>query len=132
VLLRLKKSGKLRTTSCAADSPASSDCGGFRISRGYLTGRSVPLSHFAANLSFLLGRPVIDETGLVGNFDLELRWLPDQATAGASLGTAATGSSADAPSIFTALQEQLGLKLKTRRGAVDVLVIDDIELPSEN
>jgi uncharacterized protein (TIGR03435 family) len=68
----------------------------------------------------IVGRPVIDGTGVTDTFDIQLTW---------SLEAVATG---DATSIFTALQEQLGLKLESSRGPVDVLVIDSVQPPSEN
>jgi uncharacterized protein (TIGR03435 family) len=72
----------------------------------------------------LVGRPVTDETGLDGSFDWELRWTAD-APAGDT-------PSADAISIFTAIQEQLGLKLVASRGPVDVFVIDSVTRPTGN
>jgi uncharacterized protein (TIGR03435 family) len=69
-----------------------------------------------------LGRPVVNRTGLNGKFDYEIQFTPDQA------GLAAP----DAISIFTALQEQLGLKLQPQRGPVEIFVIDHVEMPSEN
>jgi len=71
-----------------------------------------------------LGHPVVDETGLQGPFDMELRWTPE--TARQPLPDNAP------PSIFTALREQMGLKLETRKGPVQVLVVDHVERPSEN
>ncbi|HEV3311471.1 MAG TPA: M56 and DUF3738 domain-containing protein [Chloroflexota bacterium] len=70
-----------------------------------------------------IGRPVVNQTGLTGRFDLELNFTPDQ-----------SGSvpAADAISIFTALPEQLGLKLESTKGPVDVLVIDHVEKPTED
>jgi len=79
----------------------------------------------AEELSKEVGRPVVDKTGIAGRYDLELRWTPDNMAAG--------NSSADAPpSLFTAIEEQLGLKLKSAKGPVQVLVIDHAEMPSEN
>jgi uncharacterized protein (TIGR03435 family) len=66
-----------------------------------------------------VNRVVVDRTGLEGAFDLNLEWTPDEMSPDASGG-----------SIFTALQEQLGLKLEPTRGAVEVLVIDHAELPT--
>jgi uncharacterized protein (TIGR03435 family) len=72
-----------------------------------------------------LDRPVVDQTGLTGRFDLRLAWTPD--------GPRPATESADAPpDVFTAIQEQLGLKLESTRAPVDVLVIDHVERPSEN
>jgi bla regulator protein blaR1 len=67
------------------------------------------------------GRTVVDKTGLAGNFDVFMDWVPGSAPAGT-----------DGPSLFAALAEQLGLKLVATRGQVEVVVIDHIELPSED
>jgi uncharacterized protein (TIGR03435 family) len=81
----------------------------------------------AEELAKEVDRPVIDKTGIAGRYDLKLRWTPDSGVAGG------TNPAADAPpSIFTALEEQLGLKLKPVRGQVEVLVIDSVTKPSEN
>ena len=76
-----------------------------------------------------LGRVVIDKTGLAGRYDVTLKWTPETNGAPADNGTE---DSSNGPSIFTALQEQLGLKLESTKGPVQVLVIDHIEMPSEN
>ena len=68
------------------------------------------------------GRFVIDKTGLSGRYDFELHWTPDD--------TAADSTLAGGPSIFTAAQEQLGLKLESASAPVDVLVVDSAEQPS--
>ena len=85
-----------------------------------------------------LGRLVIDETGLKGNYDWTLKWTPDQ-SAQMSKGAEDAHATADAPpldssgpSIFTALEEQLGLKLEAKKGPVETLVIESIEKASEN
>jgi len=85
------------------------------LSMGELAGLLMRLS---------LDRPVVDQTGLKGRYDFELRWTTDEAQATAT---------ADAPpGLFTALQEQLGLKLEPERAPVDVLVIDKVERPGAN
>jgi uncharacterized protein (TIGR03435 family) len=92
-----------------------------------------PFQSLTSRLAQLIGRTVIDKTGLSGNFELHLEWTPDAppAAAGAvSDNPAPTDSSG--PSIFTAMQEQLGLKLESGRGPVETLVIDSVERPSEN
>jgi len=71
------------------------------------------------------GRIVIDKTGLTGKYDFTLKWQPD------SVGAAATGADSG-PSLFTALQEQLGLRLESTKAPVDTIVIDHVELPSAN
>jgi uncharacterized protein (TIGR03435 family) len=73
-------------------------------------------------LSWRLGRPVIDQTGIQGRYELTLNWADDDAGSAASAG----------PSLFTAIQEQLGLKLESTRGPVPTLVIDHAERPSAN
>jgi uncharacterized protein (TIGR03435 family) len=85
-------------------------------------------------LAFKLNRPVLDETGVSGVFDLEMKWTPES-----SPPLTASGAAPDAPpdslgpSLFTALQEQLGLKLEARKTPVQVLVIDSAErTPAEN
>jgi uncharacterized protein (TIGR03435 family) len=81
----------------------------------------------AEELSKEVGRPVIDKTGIAGRYDLKVRWTPDVDAA------AAGNASPDAPpSIFTALTEQLGLKLEPDKGPVQVLVIDHVEMPTGN
>ena len=71
------------------------------------------------------GKPIIDKTGFAGYFDVnDLRF--------SGLGSATAGTDNDAPSLFTALEEKLGLKLTATKGMVEVIVIDSIERPSEN
>jgi uncharacterized protein (TIGR03435 family) len=70
------------------------------------------------------GRYVIDKTGLTGRYDLELHWTPDDTPADSTL--------AGGPSVFTAVQEQLGLKFESARAPVDVLVVDSAEQPGPN
>lgn len=79
-------------------------------------------------LSAIVGRPIIDKTGLTGKYDFFLRWSPS-VTASSPADQAATSSR---PDIFTALQEQLGLKLQPAQEPIEVIVIDSANLPSEN
>jgi uncharacterized protein (TIGR03435 family) len=100
-----------------------------------LTARGVTLPQLAESLtqavSRELGHDVIDKTAIKGRYDLTLKWTPD--TGAPPMATAAVASSADSgPSIFTAVQEQLGLKLEPAKAPVQVLVIDHAEMPSEN
>lgn len=91
-----------------------------------VTAQGVPLSSFIPQLSYNSGRPILDKTGLTGKYDFELTYALDQnASAGAT--SDSTGSS-----IFTAIQEQLGLKLEPGKGPVEVVVIDRAEKPSGN
>ena len=78
-------------------------------------------------LADLLAVPVVDATELKGKFDFSLKWTPDEMQTNAPASDSSTG-----PSIFTALQEQLGVKLEGRKLPADVLVVDHAEPPSEN
>ncbi|MGA2251826.1 MAG: TIGR03435 family protein [Terracidiphilus sp.] len=93
-------------------------------------GSGVSMTKLAGSLSrFGLDRPVIDRTGLAGGFDLHLKWSIEAPASTTGPGT--TDDSAGL-SIFTALNEQLGLKLQSAKGPVEILVIDHVEKPSEN
>jgi uncharacterized protein (TIGR03435 family) len=112
--------------------------GMMRMGRGQLTAQGVPITSLTNTLSQQLHRTVIDKTGLTGKYDIELNWTPDQGSdpmfKGADGAQQRPDSAPDAsgPSIFTALQEQLGLKLQSAKGPVETLVIDHVEMPSEN
>jgi uncharacterized protein (TIGR03435 family) len=101
--------------------------------RSYL-GVSVQVASLAPGLSRLLGRTVVDKTGLTGNFDVSMEWTPDefQGIQPAPDGPRPAPSDAAGPSLLTALQEQLGLKLESQKGPVEVITIDRAERPSEN
>ena len=95
---------------------------------------------FIRVLSMVLGRPVLDRTGFTETFDVRLDFTPDEAAAGLPRSAGAGDpdsppSAADPgspPTIFAAIQEQLGLKLESVKGPVEVLVIDHVERPSQN
>lgn len=117
-------------TPTAPGEPQPTFCGDLSSSRNGLNvtvdGHSLTMYGLASRISALsLDRPVIDRTGLVGLFDIHLEYAWRS-------GLAAASPDADGPSIFTAIQEQLGLKLVPGTGPVDVFVIDHIERPSEN
>ena len=82
----------------------------------------------------VLDRPVVDKTGLQGRWDFTLRWTPDETQfAGMGVRVPPPSNDPDAPpGLFTAFQEQLGLKLEASRAPVEVLVVDKIDKPSEN
>lgn len=84
------------------------------------------MASLAIALSRQLERPVLDNTGLEGNYDFSLHWTLDLSPGDQAL----TDSSG--PSLFTALREQLGLRIEATRGPVEVIVIDGAERPSEN
>ena len=118
VLQLIRKDGslgaRLRRAADCGQNPA--DCKP-RVTPGHITGRSIPIVQLITMLSLNTGRAVVNETSLEGSFDVDLEWSPDQ-------------SVTDRPSIFTALQEQLGLKLESTRRPAEVLVIDHIERPT--
>ena len=102
---------------------------GFDGGPGRIKFGGLPSSQIAAALMNYAGRQVVDHTGLTGSWEFELIFAPERAP-GPSGGDAPALS--DAPSFFTALEEQLGLKLESTRGPVDVLVIDHVEKPTED
>jgi uncharacterized protein (TIGR03435 family) len=83
----------------------------------------VSMPQLARSLAREVGRTVVDLTGITGNFDFKLEWIPEQAAPTAEPG---------GPSIFTALEEQLGLRLESRKHATEMLIVDRVEKPSEN
>ena len=109
---------------------------GTGMGRGMVNGTAAPMTRLAEALARVLGRPVADETGLAGKYDFRLEWtaadteplmqkpgeMPDPAGQPAELG----------PSVFAAIQEQLGLRLEARRAPVQVMVIDRLDKPTEN
>jgi uncharacterized protein (TIGR03435 family) len=82
------------------------------------------MSELALQLTYFLDRPVVDQTGLACRYDFQLRWTFDESR------EPSDGSAA--PTVFTAIQEQMGLKLDAVRTATDVMVIDKVERPGEN
>jgi len=86
----------------------------------------ITMADLSRSLAGNVGRPVLDKTGLTGQYDLQMTWAPAPPAAQEN-DAAPTG-----PSIFTALQEQLGLRLVSAKGPVQVLVIDSVEKPEEN
>jgi bla regulator protein blaR1 len=97
--------------------------------RGRTQGFAAPTSMLAMNLSNNVGRPVIDKTGLTEKYDWVLEWTPDMPATGTD---APQPVDSPGPTIFTALQEQLGLKLESSKGPVETYVIDKVDRPSEN
>jgi uncharacterized protein (TIGR03435 family) len=109
---------------------------GIRIAPGNMVVGGSTLTQFANSIGMFVGRTVVDRTGLTGAYDFNLTWTPDQ------IANRPPGSpeplingvpiDPNGPSIFTAVQEQLGLKLDSQKGPVSVLVIDRVEHPVEN
>jgi len=109
---------------------------GIRIAPGNMSVGGSTMAQFANTLGMFVGRVVVDKTGLSGNYEFNLTWTPDnlpQRPPGAPE-PLINGAPIDpnGPSIFTAVQEQLGLKLDSQKGPVSVLVIDRAEHPTEN
>jgi uncharacterized protein (TIGR03435 family) len=105
-----------------------------RANRGEITGQSAYLKMLTDTLSMFLGRFVANETGLDGPYDFKLQWTPDpsQLTGKAAVPDAPPATDEDQTSIFTALTEQLGLRLESRKGPVPVFVVEKVERPGEN
>jgi uncharacterized protein (TIGR03435 family) len=119
----------------ASGQPVPNYCGSSRIGRRGLDwtmdGTGIGVSDFAGTISMLIGgRPVIDKTGFTGAFDVHLQWTSLPGESGDS--DVATTPDSSGPSIFTVLQEQLGLRLRSGTGPVEVLVVDHVEKPSVN
>jgi uncharacterized protein (TIGR03435 family) len=118
----------VRQTPAASQQPSGSPPCGNKVLSGNMSGRGVTMLTLAVNLSVFLGRTVIDRTGFAETFDYDLTWTPD---VGSQLGIAERAASgANGPSLFTAVQEQLGLKLESTKAPVNVLVIDHVEKPT--
>jgi uncharacterized protein (TIGR03435 family) len=99
---------------------SSSKAQSWSMGLGSITSKGMPIASLAASLSNHVGRMIIDKTGLTGNYEINLTFSWNDEPGDAT------------PSIFTALQDQLGLKLEPAKAPVDSVVIDHIERPSEN
>lgn len=117
--LEVAKSGIRAPVSTKTDGPSSN------TTRTSINAFAFPMSTLAIRLAVVLQRPVADMTGDKRVFDINLRWSPE--------GTADAGSgNAELPTLFTAIEEQLGLRLESRKVQVDALVLDSAELPGDN
>ena len=117
-------------------SPAQMQVCGVMLGPGRISSGHVTLDQIASNLSRIAGSMVVDKTGLQGFYELALEYAPDPSLAGRSdFPGRPPGSdrpASDGPSLFSAVQEQLGLKLESTKGPVSVLVIDRAEQPEAN
>jgi uncharacterized protein (TIGR03435 family) len=107
---------------------------GIRGKPGQLEGHACEIALFANVLTALPevgGRLVLNRTGLMGKYDFMLKWMPDSTLGPPSIGSA-TSPDPSAPSLFTAIAQQLGLKLEATKGPVDTIVIDSVTVPSPN
>lgn len=106
--------------------------------RGHIESTGTGMSGLVRVLSGQLGRTVVDKTGVTGDFDYKLDWTPDDAlpqmpkSSNPAPGDNTSSQDTGGPSLFTALEEQLGLKLESTKGPVDVIVIDQLEQPTAN
>jgi uncharacterized protein (TIGR03435 family) len=121
------KSGRRGGPPPGPDDPVT--CGS-RQGFGKIRFGGMPLSVFANGISGQLGRMVIDRTGLTGNWDFELTFAPERPLGALPPGVELPPVDPNAPTLFTAVQEQLGLKLESAKGPVEVWVIDNIEKPT--
>jgi uncharacterized protein (TIGR03435 family) len=111
-----------------------------RMGPGELTGQGLSMASLVHLLSQQLGRNVLDHTGLKDKYDFTLKWAPEpgegmmlRGPEGGNPGAeSAPPAESSGPSIFTAIQEQMGLKLESTKAPAEVLVIDHVERPSEN
>jgi uncharacterized protein (TIGR03435 family) len=104
------------------DASASEKGNGFSMGMGRLEGKAVSIQSLVLSLSNPVGRLIIDKTGLTGKYEINLTWAWNDQPGSANAG----------PSLFSALQDQLGLKLEPAKAPVDVVVVDHLERPSEN
>ncbi len=95
----------------------------------FIDGQAMKMTELAGTISMVLARPVIDKTGIAGTFDVHLKWTPEPGEVGDTNGAVFENTSG---SIFTVLQEKLGLRLRRTTGPVEVLVIDHVEKPDAN
>ena len=120
--LTVAKGGVKATVSAPGDNDSTNR------SRGSLQAKGMPMSRLASKLSDILGVPVADATSDNRRFDFSLQWVPDDMQARSN----SSAPVPDGPSLFTALQEQLGLRLESTKTPVSVLMVDRAESPSEN
>jgi uncharacterized protein (TIGR03435 family) len=142
VLALAKGGSKMTDVKPEADGLGKGGSGQLMGRAGNVEAHGVKMELLASMLSNNVGRPVVDKTGLSGQYTFTLAWAPDQGGAGGGDHAGMMGSAGPAgpppagdpggPSLFTALQEQLGLKLEPQKSIVDVVVIDHLEKPSEN
>jgi uncharacterized protein (TIGR03435 family) len=101
------------------------------IDKVVLPAHNITIAQFAGLLSrAILDRPVVDNTGLTGRYDFELEWTPDETQFGGNLPPGPPDT--PKPGLFAAMQQKLGLRMEATRGAVDAIVIDRLERPTDN
>lgn len=134
--LKMKPSADQTSEDVSGPSPsgAGPNHGAIRMGAGSLIGNATTMPLFVRMLTQRLNRTIVDKTGLAGRFDLRLQWSPDVGEAPFDPGGNPLPPAADSSgvSILTAIQQQLGLKLESQKGPVEMFVIDSVEKPSPN
>jgi uncharacterized protein (TIGR03435 family) len=140
-LLVARNGPKLQKTEKDCDASVNA-CHGFSGNPTRLSGDGVDTYDLALALSSFSGRPVVDKTGIQGLFDIKLQWNPfatgtrpaDDAprSPGAEAREGPRPDFSSLPTMFNALEQQVGLKLESRKGPIEIYVIDHVERPSEN
>ena len=128
--LKLKEADPANTYPSGIHGPdgKSTGAGMMRMGPTFIEGQAVPIGQLLGLLTQNTGRTVIDKTGLTGKYDISLKWTPEEP----AMFNGAPAPDSSYPPLFTALQEQLGLKLESQKGPVPGVVIDHIERPAEN
>jgi len=120
-LVVAKNGHKLKpVTGECVPAPTGGPCGSFRAANGRIEATQATMTQFAARLTRSLAQNVVDKSGLTGMYDLTLVWAPENEVQG------------DAPTVYTAIQEQLGLRLESTRGPVDTFVVERVDKPTDN
>ena len=131
-----KEGSKLKATEAAPDEAPNMTSTVFPAASGgidhvMLPAHNITITQFAGLLSrAILDRPVVDNTGLTGRYDFELEWTPDETQFGGQLPSGPPDE--PKPGLFLAMQQKLGLRIEATRGAVDAIVIDRLERPTDN
>lgn len=134
-ILKVAKSGPKMTKVAIEKTDGAGGPESTRMRPGSIDAQALSMADFAHSLRSIFDRPVVDQTGLTGVWTFSLRWTPDEMQAGMAMRGPMPSSddAADAPPpLFTAVQEQLGLKLESGKAQVPVFVIDNVAKPSAN
>lgn len=130
VMTVLPTGSKLKASAPAPENPEPGKLtsGMWRIGRGTMTASRMKMPTLAESLSYQVGRTIVDKTGLTGEYDMGLKWTPEER----ANATTDNGTGDTPPAIFEALKEQLGLKLTADKAPVPTVVVDKITQPEEN
>jgi len=130
--LVVAKNGPKLEESTEPDSANQSTSTNSNNGKAEMTAKRIPMQSLANVLSSRLSRPVLDRTGLTGKYNFKMQWTADMSARGPDGPGDANLADSAGPSIFTAIQEQLGLKLESTKGLVEIIVVDRVEKASEN